>query len=427
MNAVRRREVLKFSNNASMKIKQGRFILLCVLLIFFLTSCFDWFRKKITPSNVLEKITWSDIKLSGSFEEKERVSLIEAIKTNILWLSDHPKKRLRFGERVLYAEELIPSYEALFNQISSHDLSDSSGLKDYLEKHFDLYRARTHDDNYVRYTGYYLPEIEGSLKKSKKFSIPVYGAPKDLVSLNLKHFDKKLPNRLLRGRVNDGKFIPYWSRQDISSKRQIEGQKIEIAWVRSLVDIFFVEIQGSGLIRLEDGSKLLIGYEQENGHPYKAIGALLIQENHVPREEISMQRIKQWLAENPKHVDRVLNFNPSFVFFKVNPEGPLGNINITLTPRRSLAADQRFYPPGALTIVDLPLPQVNEKGEIEASHDRIQNLAFINDTGGAIKGSGRIDIYWGAGKDAEYFAGITNHMGEIYVLLPREERSLSSL
>jgi membrane-bound lytic murein transglycosylase A len=197
--------------------------------------------------------------------------------------------------------------------------------------------------------------------------------------------------------------------------------------VSSLVDIFFVEIQGSGLIRLPDGRKILIGYEQENGHPYKAIGALLIHENHVPREEMSMQRIKQWLAENPDHVDRVLNYNPSFVFFKENPEGPLGNINITLVPRRSIAADQRFYSPAALAIVDLPKPKVAESGEIEASHERLQNLAFVNDTGGAIKGSGRIDIYWGSGNEAEAYAGITNHMGLIYILLPKEDKSLSSL
>ena len=210
--------------------------------------------------------------------------------------------------------------------------------------------------------------------------------------------------------------VPYYERSEIESTGALDGNADVLAWVKDNVDVFFLQIQGSGKVYLDNGEVLNVHYQTTNGRPYRSIGKLLINEEKITKEEMSMQKIREYLHNHPDEIDAVLNYNPSYVFFKTEPDGPLGNINVKLTPGRSIALDRRIFPPAALVFIGTEKPVVDSTGQIH-NWKPFTRFALNQDTGGAIRGPGRADLFWGNGPYAEIAAGHLKHTGKLYFLV----------
>jgi len=277
-----------------------------------------------------------------------------------------------------------------------------------------------------RFTGYYEPELQGARERSARFSEPLHRRPSDLIKVPLGRFRSDADGEAIFGRVDGSTLVPYYSREEIA-RGKLAGRDLAITWVDSRVDKFFLQIQGSGRVVLRDSSILRVGYAAENGHPYRPIGRDLIAMGAVPREEMSMQAIRQWLAENPTRADALMNENPSYVFFRtldrLDPDlGPLGAHGVPLTPEVSLAVDPRFVPYGAPLFLRARRPAVGpteRPGAADTSTVPFRGLMIAQDTGGAIRGAVRGDVFWGAGDRAREIAGRMNAPGRYTVLLPR--------
>jgi membrane-bound lytic murein transglycosylase A len=263
------------------------------------------------------------------------------------------------------------------------------------------------------FTGYYMPLLQGSLTKTDEYNVPLYGLPKKLVTADLELFDTKLKNRKIRGRVQNNKLLPFYTREEIN-KGMIAKFTPVIVWLNSSIDRSFLEIQGSGIIKLRDGSQLVVGYAGENGAAYTAIAKVLIDQGVMTRDNASMQHIRRYLEAHPEQIDRVLNQNKSFVFFEIlRNKAALGTQGVPLTPGYSLAIDRKWVPLGAPVWLNTTRP------DHKSNHQKIfQRLMVAQDTGGAIKGVVRGDVYWGAGERATNIAGKMKNQGHYWVLLP---------
>jgi membrane-bound lytic murein transglycosylase A len=293
-----------------------------------------------------------------------------------------------------------------------------SELSRTLEEEYLLLRAAGRKGNRrVLFTGYFEPVYPGSLTPDDTYRHPLYRRPGDLVRIDLTPFGDAFRGKRITARIEGQKVLPYHSRREIEEQGALEGRGLELAWLRDPVDVAFLHIQGSGRIALPDGSAVSVGYAGSNGRPYRSIGRYLIEHDLVSREEMSMQAIRRFLETHPDRQAEVLNHNPSYVFFSPKPNGPFGNINVQLTPGRSLALDDDLFPKGALCFVSVKKPVVAD-GRILEWVD-MQRFMVNQDTGGAIRGAGRADIFWGRGPYAETAAGHMKHQGDLYVLLKK--------
>ena len=260
-------------------------------------------------------------------------------------------------------------------------------------------------------TGYYEPILQGSRTRKSAYTTPVFGVPEDLIVVDLGELYPELKHMRLRGRIEGRKLVPYYSRAEWAPQ---EESRKSLLWVSDPIDFFFMQIQGSGQIELDDGSRIRLNYADQNGHPYRSIGRWLIDKGELKPEQASMQGIKNWARANPKRLQELLNTNPSLVFFrelKAEGTGPQGAMGLALTPERSIAVDPRITPLGAP--VWLATTQPN-------SEQTLQRLMLAQDTGGAIRGPVRADFYWGSGPAAGNQAGKMKQSGRMWVLLPRE-------
>lgn len=269
------------------------------------------------------------------------------------------------------------------------------------------------------FTGYYEPLLRGSRKRGGRYTVPLYMRPSDLISVDLGQFRDTLQGQRIAGRVVNGRLLPYPDRAAID-KGALAGRKLELVWVDDPVDAFFLEVQGSGRIELAEGGELRVGYAGQNGHPYFAIGKDLIERGALRPEEVSLQSIRRWLAAHPKEAAAVLHRNPSYVFFqKIEGEGPLGAQGVVLTPGRSLAVDRSQIPLGVPLWLSAGIP-----GPREGDPDRkLRRLLIAQDTGGAIQGPVRGDVFWGHSEEAAEIAGRMKHRGRLWVLLPKRSSS----
>jgi len=292
--------------------------------------------------------------------------------------------------------------------------ADSARLRGFLEKRLQAYQISQDDgspDGLV--TGYYEPLLRGSRTPSPTFPYPLLAPPDDLVVVDLAELYPELRHLRLRGRLQGNRVVPYYSRAEIETgKTPARGR--EIAWVADPVELFFLQVQGSGRIRLENGDTMRVGYAEQNGHPYRSIGKWLVEQGELTLDKASMQGIKDWGARNPEKLPGLLRNNPSFVFFRELPnqgDGPIGSLGVPLTPERSIAVDPRAIPLGAP--VWLATTQSNSAAPL-------QRLVMAQDTGSAIKGNVRADFFWGFGDAAGEKAGAMKQSGRMWLLLPRE-------
>jgi membrane-bound lytic murein transglycosylase A len=266
------------------------------------------------------------------------------------------------------------------------------------------------------FTGYYEPLLRGSRRRREPYTVPLYRRPPELVSVDLGDFRDDLAGRRLAGEVVGGRLRPFRSRSRIEEGGALTGRGLELVWVDDPVDAFFLQIQGSGTVLLDGGKRVRVGYAGQNGHPYYAIGRELIERGALTRDEVSMQSIRAWLAEHPEEGRDVMATNASYVFFReLEGGGPVGSQGVELTARRSLAVDRRFIPLGAPVWLHVAVP-AGEDGDGERLLSR---LMVAQDTGGAIRGAVRGDVFWGAGVEAAAIAGRMRHTGRYWLLLPR--------
>ena len=289
----------------------------------------------------------------------------------------------------------------------------------FFESRFTPYEARNNDETEGLFTGYFEPELSGALKEGGRYSVPLYGRPQDLVSVDLGLFRSEFAGERIAGRVADGALEPYATRAEIDTGALAE-QGLELAWVDDPIDAFFLHIQGSGRIAFEDGTRRRIAYAGTNGHSYFAMGRRLVALGAFTPEEVTMPAIRDWLAANPDRAPEVMRENASYVFFRWLEErqgagGPVGAQGVPLTAGRSLAVDRRFVPLTVQIWLDGAAPHPDP-----AKADRpLRRLMVAQDTGGAIRGPVRGDVYWGSGDEAGAIAGRMKHQGRYWLLLPR--------
>ena len=262
-------------------------------------------------------------------------------------------------------------------------------------------------------TGYYEPIIQGSRTANEVHRYPIFGVPEDLIVVDLSAINPEVRNMRLRGRVDGRRLVPYYARGEIDSRGSAFPAPV-IAWTADPVELFFLQIQGSGQLQLENGERVRIGYADQNGHPYRSLGRFLVERGELPLEQASMGGIKAWAAANPGKLQEALNSNPSYVFFRELPvtNGPVGALGIALTPEFSLAVDRRHVPLGAPVYLATTFP---------LSEEPLERLMAAQDTGGAIRGVVRADFYWGTGPEAGALAGRMRQQGRMWLLWPRGE------
>lgn len=276
----------------------------------------------------------------------------------------------------------------------------------FFENHFIPYRVSNDGNHEGLFTGYYESELHGSRVKTDRFHYPLYKKPPEVVVSADKN--KRW------GRLSWGSIVPYYDRRDID-KGALEGRHLELVWVDDPIEAFFLHVQGSGRVRLPDGSIMRVGYAGQNGHPFVAIGKKLIERRALDSKKVSMQSIREWMASNPEESLKLMHENPSYIFFReiTEKDGPIGCMGIAVTPGRTMAVDRRIWPMGAPLWFDGAHPD---------NSINIRRLMIAQDTGGAIRGAVRGDFFWGYGKNAQEQAGKMKIKGQYYVLLPKDAR-----
>ena len=348
-------------------------------------------------------------------DDGEPAALRAALAESLVWLGTRPvDERFVFGKREVTAAGLRSALEHLQSRLTD-GLSPEELTARVLED-FEPLEAVGGEDGQVLFTGYYEPTIEASLTKTEQYATPIYGAPKDLIEVPLEPFAERFKAERVFGRLEGRKLVPYWSRAEIRSGK-LSGQGLELAWAKDPVALFFVEVQGSGTLRLPDGSERRIGYAGSNGRPYKSIGSLLIQEGAIAREAMSMQALRAWLSANEPQRERVLDTNESYVFFHVLSGSALGSLGRPVTPGRSIATDAKLFPRGALAFLKTERPEQQPDGTV--AWRPLSRFVLNQDTGGAIKGAGHADVFWGRGAEAELAAGMMKQKGRLLFLVPR--------
>jgi len=282
----------------------------------------------------------------------------------------------------------------------------------FFESRFQAYLVLRGTERYGLFTGYYEPELRGAWKADGRFRVPIYSLPKDLIGADLGQFDDKWTGEQIAGRLVEGKYVPYHDRGAIEDGALV-GRQLEILWVDDPIDAFFLHIQGSGRVILPDGTHVRLGYGGRNGRPYTAVGRELVADGIMRLDDVTMPAIRQWMIQNPVAGQALMRKNRSFVFFKVlKSDGPIGAQGVVLTPGRSLAVDRTFVPLGAPLWLATTEPGTRPEKPL-------RRVVIAQDTGSAIKGAVRGDLFWGYGPQAGDKAGIMKQSGSYFLLLPR--------
>ncbi|MEO9386248.1 murein transglycosylase A [Chromobacterium phragmitis] len=337
-----------------------------------------------------------------------------------------------------------PAWSAICREAGTLADKDADAARRFFEKRFTAWKLRDGSRDSGLITGYYEPLLNGSLNRSDRTPWPVYGAPRDMVSVDVPMSQRNRgvlrakqtgPGRLalaaggnieinpadfpadprgirMKGRLSGSRLLPYFTRGQIN-QGSIAGSAPVIAWVEDPVELFFLQVQGSGRIQLDDGSFLHVGFADQNGYPYQSIGKWLVDKGEMTLGQASMQGIKDWLAKNPQRRDELLAVNQSYIFFKQLPGdngGPIGALGVPLTGGYSIAVDPRYIPLGAPVYLSTTWPHSSEP---------LVRLVNAQDTGSAIKGALRADLFWGYGTEAGMYAGRMKQQGSMWLLLPK--------
>ncbi len=363
------------------------------------------------PEDALKEVS----RVSELRDDGSPVALRAAIAESLEWLRTRPEDQaFVFGPRRVTAGQLRAALERL--QASLTDGMTPEALTARVLEHFEPMVSVGGEDGTVLFTGYYEPTLEASLTRTAEYPVPIHGLPEDLLEVPLEQFAERFAAERVFGRLEGRKVVPYWTRGEIRGGR-LDGKAPALAWAKDPVALFFMEVQGSGRLRLPDGSERRVGYAASNGRPYRSIGTLLIREGLIPKEQMSMQALRAWLAANPAQCNRVLDFNESYVFFRYLEGAAVGSLGRPVTPGRSIATDARLFPKGALAFIHTEHPVRGPDGTVVWKP--LSRFMLNQDTGGAIRGAGRVDVFWGGGPEAELAAGMMKQKGQLLFFVPR--------
>ncbi|MBN1625924.1 MAG: MltA domain-containing protein, partial [Deltaproteobacteria bacterium] len=388
-------------------------IFLCLLSPL---GCFKILKEISSPEQALVRVKYI---YPDFIDDMDIDSLALAVNRNLEYLNSlDPEYIFTYGPEKFTCSQVRESQVDFLKLILS--APDAKTLKQEIKKNFILYRAAGSTGNRkVLFTGYYEPVFDASIKEEGPFKYPIYRMPDDLIKIDLSLFNKKYKGQTITAMLEDNKVIPYYSRKQIEEEKALTEKGLEIAWLKDPLDVAFLHIQGSGRLRLQGRDTIPVGYMAANGHPYNSIGKYMIEKGWLSSEEMSMQAIRAYLSAHPELVNDVLDYNPSYVFFRVlDKNSPLGNIQVPLTGGRSIATDSSLFPKGALGFISCEKPVLNSRGEIEGWTE-FSRFVVNQDTGGAIKGAGRADIFWGNGQYAELAAGHMKHQGKLYIIIKK--------
>ena len=339
-------------------------------------------------------------------DDLDSASLESAIEHSINYYENSGRDKVyRVADRVISARQLkatLTEFRSILRV--THNATDFSKK---IAAEFNVYRiAGTGNSGNTLFTGYYEPLLEGSLKRTEKYKYPLYRVPSDLI---------KKDNKI--GRMNDGKFFPYYSRREIDVDGILLGKNLEFVWVADPVELFSLHIQGSGKIKLEDGTLLTVGYAQDNGRPFRSITKFMLESGKIKSSEASYQHVFLRGKEEQEMYD-ILSFNERYIFFRFIDKEPVGSLGEPVTPERSIATDPDYFPEGALAFIRLRKPVFDAEGKIK---ERVKFSRFVlsQDKGSDIKGPGRVDLFCGFGLNAEATAGTLKEKGELYLLLKK--------
>lgn len=372
----------------------------------------------VTAKTSLEAVSWSEAP-PALFQDRATHSWAEALDQSALYYRRLPPKQIfYFGSTEITAAALAKACAELA-EVARHE--EGERLRAVLQQRFQLFRSVGNSEWDVLVTGYYEPLLHGSLTRSKRYNYPIYRRPPDL-SVS-KPGTTGRPNIY---RLAKGKALPYYSRKQIDSHLvspkqlgSLAKKGLELLWVDSALDAFFLHIQGSGRVQLENGQIIRLGYDSANGHAYVPIGRILIDEGKISREEMTMPRLRQWLLDHPEEQQRLFFANPSYVFFRELQGDAVGNINVPLTALRSIATDHRLFPKGAPAILATTAPVFAEDGKSVTGWQPDVRWVVNQDTGGAIRGAGRVDLFVGFGENVEYRAGVMKQVdSQLYFIAP---------
>ncbi|MGB5155935.1 murein transglycosylase A [Desulfobacterium sp. N47] len=408
--------------------KKINLLLIVFCLLSFLVSVLAGCAKiKLRPEEKPTAIVkLSSLNYPDFTDDMNYENLDESIRQSLSYLLKKPANyKFHFANDVYTASQMIASLENFQKFIASRPSADD--LRKYININYYVYKsAGSNGNGEVLFTGYYEPELEGSLLQSDIYKYPVYSIPSDLVSINLSLFSPKYKGEKITGRYTGQTVVPYYERKEIEAGAIADNKVCIIAWVKDPVALFFLQIQGSGKINLDNGESVNVHYHASNGRPYKSIGNLLIQKNIIARSEMSMQSIREYLNSNPEKMQEILNYNPSYVFFKTEQGGPFGCLQVKLTPERSIALDRSIFPLSGLAYIETSKPDADENGKI-LGWAKCCKFVLAQDTGGAIRGPGRADIFWGNGKYAETAAGNMQHKGTLYFLVLKPDIKITQM
>lgn len=384
---------------------------LLLLLLLLTGSVSSWAGKSVVSVPAHQAPSFTD--------DSSLDSLEKAITINLAYLSGQPAgKSVRIGGQSVPLARLVKSLQ-LFRDILERNPSPAE-LDRLVKEHFDIFQAAgakgSGPDRTMLVTGYYQPIFPGSLTREAPFLHPLYGVPGDLV-LNTSAAKKGPPFC----RLENGRLLPYWTREEIEKQRRAAGH--ELVWLRDPFDAYLVHIQGSAIIQLKDGSRRGIHFAAKNGHPYRSIGSSLVRSGRLSRQEASMQTIRNYIAAHPAERDEIFHANPSFIFFEwTDTTAVIGSLGTELTDGRSVAADQSCFPAGALGFLVSRRPTVAPDSSVAWSP--LHRFVVVQDSGSAIKGSGRVDLFWGTGPAAGEEAGMMKETGALYFFLAKEQPAL---
>lgn len=384
------------------------------------TGCGVFMEKKplVVKEPALERILSSEY--PDFFDDMACDGLKESILQSIAYLKRVPcSRKFMFGKDSYSASHLTRSFEHFLNFLYTEPAKEE--LQKYIELNYVIYKSiGTDKKGRVLFTGYFEPVLQGSLNKSDEYRFPVYALPDDLTVIDLSLFSSRYKGERLIGRHTNQKIVPYYDRMEIEEKGIPGNRADKIAWVNDRIDLFFLQIQGSGKIYLDNGDIINVHYHSTNGRPYRSIGKLLIERGEISKDKMSMQAIRAYLNDNPEKIGSVLNYNSSYVFFKTEKEGPLGYLETKLIPGRSIALDRRIFPLSALAFIETQKPLLSSSGNIY-TWINFSRFVLNHDTGGAIRGPGRADLFWGNGAYPEIAAGHMQHTGKLYFLILKQD------
>ncbi len=394
-----------------LQLKAGLIICVIAVTLYLFNGCSLLLRPPAVPN--LKKLSPREVSANNWADDLAYSGLRSAAEQSIRYYRRLPEThRFEYGELFYSPSEMMSSLNLFLDIINNYDGTDRERQ---IQDKFIFFESRNSQGT-AFFTGYYEPVLHGSLTPTDEYPEPLLRTPLDLINVDLGEFSEKWKNEFIVGRVIGNKLVPYDSRDEIVYQKSLNQLAQPIAFVNE-IELFFLQIQGSGVVKLDNGTVIRVNYAQKNGHPYRAIGRILT--DRIPPEEMSLQSIKAYLNSNPEEVREILNYNQSYVFFRTVEEGPLGDIEVPLTPGRSIAMDKRAVPRGGLAYIKTELPVI--ENDLITGWRPSQRFVLVQDTGGAIRDHGRVDIFMGNGEPAALSAGHLKNRGQAFLLVARKK------